>query len=129
MGVMTVRDAKELAELPRKSRNKMGMIKDGQTVHDVIIQEGVLTQERMNNAVAEPVVYMMDRYVVGGFYRMHPERDVDENLNAPGAGFVPLAFQHSTPAAPDRRPPGCQHAQSLLHVWRGGPGRHAGGQL
>jgi len=96
MGVMTVRDAKELAELPRKSRNKMGMIKDGQTVHDVIIQEGVLTQERMNNAVAEPVVYMMDRYVVGGFHRMHPERDVDENLNAPGAGFVPLAFQHST---------------------------------
>ncbi len=96
MGVMTVRDAKELAALPRKSRNKMGMIKDGQTVHDVIIQEGVLTQERMNNAVAEPVVYMMDRYVVGGFYRMHPERDVDENLNAPGAGFVPLAFQHST---------------------------------
>ena len=27
MGVMTVRDAKELAELPRKSRNKMGMIR------------------------------------------------------------------------------------------------------
>ncbi|MEG2818839.1 MAG: glutamate--cysteine ligase, partial [Comamonas sp.] len=41
------------------------------------------------------VVYMMDRYVVGGFYRMHPERDVDENLNAPGAGYVPLAFQQS----------------------------------
>jgi glutamate--cysteine ligase len=92
MGVMMVRDAKELADLPRKSRNKMGVIKDGQTVHDVIVQEGVLTYERMNNAVAEPVVYMMDRYVVGGFYRMHPERDVDENLNTPGAGYVPLAF-------------------------------------
>jgi glutamate--cysteine ligase len=39
MGVMTVRDAKELAALPRKSRNKMGVIKDGQTVHDVIVQE------------------------------------------------------------------------------------------
>ena len=74
----------------------MGVIKDGQAVHDVIIQEGVLTQERMNNAVAEPVVYMMDRYVVGGFYRMHPERGVDENLNAPGSSFVPLAFEHST---------------------------------
>src|SRR3989442_6688085 len=23
-------------------------------------------------------VYMMDRYVVGGFYRMHPERDVED---------------------------------------------------
>lgn len=96
MGVMTVRDAKDLEVLTRKSRNKMGVIKDGQAVHDVIIQEGVLTQERMNNAVAEPVVYMMDRYVVGGFYRMHPERGADENLNAPGAGFVPLAFEHST---------------------------------
>ena len=95
MGVMTVRDAKELAALPRKSRNKMGIIKDGQTVHDVIVQEGVLTYERMHNAVAEPVVYMMDRYVVGGFYRMHPERGEDENLNAPGAGYVPLAFQQS----------------------------------
>ena len=96
MGVMTVRDAKDLEVLTRKSRNKMGVIKDGQAVHDVIIQEGVLTQERMNNAVAEPVVYMMDRYVVGGFYRMHPERGVDENLNAPGSSFVPLAFEHST---------------------------------
>jgi glutamate--cysteine ligase len=38
----------------------------------------------MNDAVAEPVVYMMDRYVVGGFYRIHAERGTDENLNAPG---------------------------------------------
>ena len=94
MGVMMLRDAKELTALPRKNRNKMSTIRDGLAVHDVIVQEGVLTNERMNNAVAEPVVYMMDRYVVGGFYRMHPERDVDENLNSPGSGYVPLAFQH-----------------------------------
>ena len=96
MGVMTVHDAKELQALNRKAKNKMAIIKDGQPVHDVIVQEGVLTQERMQDAVAEPVVYMMDRYVVGGFYRVHAERGVDENLNAPGAGFVPLAFDHST---------------------------------
>ncbi|AEB86758.1 glutamate/cysteine ligase [Alicycliphilus denitrificans K601] len=96
MGIMTVHDAKELEGLNRKTRNKMAVIKDGQEVHDVIVQEGVLTQERVHEAVAEPVVYMMDRYVVGGFYRMHAERGVDENLNAPGASFVPLAFQHST---------------------------------
>ena len=95
MGIMTVHDAKELQELNRKTRNKMAVIKDGQPVQDVIIQEGVLTQERMHDAVAEPVVYMMDRYVVGGFYRVHADRGVDENLNAPGAGFVPLAFDHS----------------------------------
>jgi len=49
----------------------------------------------MHDAVAEPVVYMLDRYVVGGFYRMHPGRGVDENLNAPGSSYVPLAFPHS----------------------------------
>ena len=96
MGVMTVRDPKDLETLNRKTRNKMAVVKDGQQVHDVIVQEGVLTQERLNGAVAEPVVYMMDRYVVGGFYRMHPDRGVDENLNAPGAAFVPLAFDQST---------------------------------
>lgn len=96
MGVMTVRDAKELDELTKKARNKMGVIKDGLPVQDFIIQEGVQTSERMNDAVAEPVVYTLDRYVVGGFYRMHPERGIDENLNAPGSSYVPLAFAHST---------------------------------
>ena len=61
----------------------------------LIVQEGVPTYERMNDAVAEPVVYMIDRYVVGGFYRVHAERGVDENLNAPGSAFVPLAFSQS----------------------------------
>ena len=42
--------------------------------------------------MAEPVVYMMDRYVVGGFYRIHADRGVDENLSAPGSSYVPLAF-------------------------------------
>jgi glutamate--cysteine ligase len=96
MGIMTVRDVKEFEDLNRRTRNKMSVIKDGQEVSEVIIQEGVLTNERMNDAVAEPVVYMMDRYVVGGFYRVHAERGVDENLNAPGSSFVPLAFDQST---------------------------------
>ena len=93
MGIMTVRDVADLDALNRKARNKMNVIKDGQTVNDVIIQEGVLTHEHINATVAEPVVYMLDRYVVGGFYRVHADRGVDENLNAPGASFVPLAFE------------------------------------
>lgn len=95
MGIMTVRDAKELDDVSRRTRNKMGVVKDGQAVTEVIIQEGVPTYERVNEAVAEPVVYMIDRYVVGGFYRVHADRGIDENLNAPGASFVPLAFANS----------------------------------
>ena len=95
MGIMTVHDAKELGALSRKTKNKMSATKDGQPLSEIIIQEGVLTNERIEGAVAEPVVYMMDRYVVGGFYRVHAERGVDENLNAPGASFEPLAFSDS----------------------------------
>jgi glutamate--cysteine ligase len=95
MGIMTVRDPKDLADLNRRARNKMSVIKDGQEVSEVILQEGVPTNERVNDAVAEPVVYMIDRYVVGGFYRVNAERGIDENLNSPGASFVPLAFAES----------------------------------
>jgi glutamate--cysteine ligase len=112
MGIMTVRDASEVKDLSAKQRSKMSVIKDGVEINDLIIQEGVPTFETMQDAVAEPVVYMIDRYVVGGFYRIHAERGVDQNLNAPGSQFVPLAFaqQHAVPdlkakpgtAAPNR---------------------------
>jgi glutamate--cysteine ligase len=96
MGIVTVRDAKDLEALSQKAQNHRSEAPGRQPSQDILVQEGVLTKERMNNAVAEPVVYMMDRYVVGGFYRIHADRGVDENLNAPGAGFVPLAFEQST---------------------------------
>jgi glutamate--cysteine ligase len=95
MGIMTVRDPAEVRDLNRKQRNKMAVVKEGLQVSDVIIQEGVPTVERVEDGVAEPVVYMIDRSVVGGFYRVHKERGIDENLNAPGAQFVPLAFAGS----------------------------------
>ena len=93
MGIMTVKSPDEVRDLNRKARNKMSVIKEGQQVTEVIIQEGVYTFESINDAVAEPVVYMMDHFVIGGFYRVHNGRGVDENLNAPGSHFEPLAFE------------------------------------
>jgi len=104
MGIMTVKDASEVKDLNRKEHNKMSVVKEGLEVSDVLIQEGVYTFEKINEAVAEPVVYMMDRYVVGGFYRVHTDRGVDENLNAPGAHFVPLAFAHNALPDPSAKP-------------------------
>ncbi|MEO8674290.1 MAG: glutamate--cysteine ligase [Casimicrobiaceae bacterium] len=106
MGIMTVRDPSEVVGLNRKQRNKMAVVKEGLEVSSVIIQEGVPTFESIHDAIAEPVVYMIDRFVVGGFYRVHTERGKDENLNAPGARFVPLAFE--APCIPDlAEPAGC----------------------
>ena len=77
-----------------------GELKDHKDIElfsgELVVQEGVLTKERMNDAVAEPVVYMMDRYVVGGFYRVHAGRGMDENLCSPGSRYVPLAFAEGT---------------------------------
>lgn len=99
MGIMTVKDPSEVINLNRKQRNKMAVGKEGIQVHDVLVQEGVHSFETVpqpeGDAVAEPVVYMVDRYVVGGFYRVHVDRGPDENLNAPGARFVPLPFEQS----------------------------------
>ncbi len=94
VGVVSVRDTKDLQAVIKKSRGHTGTLARGE--RELILQEGVLTHERVNDAVAEPVVYMMDRYVVGGFYRIHAERGVEEDLNAPGSSHVPLAFAEST---------------------------------
>jgi glutamate--cysteine ligase len=83
---ISVRDTRELESLRMDSREPL----------DIILQEGVMTQERMNDSVAEPVVYMMDRYVVGGFYRVHAESGADEAFRTAGSSFVPLAFDEST---------------------------------
>lgn len=93
MSVMMVHDGEAIRQLNRKQRTKMSASKGSKKVEKVIIQEGVYTFETTADGdVAEPVVYMIGQFVVGGFYRVHQGRGIDENLNAPGMHFEPLAF-------------------------------------
>lgn len=93
MGVMMVHDGEEILHLNRKQRTSMSATKGSQKISRVIIQEGVHSLEKMpDGSVAEPVVYMIGQFVVGGFYRVHQGRGPNENLNAPGMHFEPLAF-------------------------------------
>lgn len=112
MAVMTVRNIEELQALNRKQRTKMATTKGGQPVNRVIIQEGVYSFETYGpeQLVAEPVVYLWGSCVVGGFYRMHKDRGPDENLNAPGMRFEPLAFtQTCNEPREDMAPDACQN--------------------
>ena len=95
MGVMSIYSADELNHLNRKRRTHMSTAKGNRPITQVLIQEGVYTVETWQQAVAEPVIYMMGRYVIGGFYRLHAERSASENLNSPGMQFAPLAFVES----------------------------------
>lgn len=109
MGIMTARSVEDVRGMNRKQRTKMSAGKEGSGVSKVIIQEGVYTEETWEGAVAEPVVYMVDHFVVGGFYRVHENKAQDENLNSPGMRFQPLAFAEpgnnpDSSQAPDASP-------------------------
>jgi glutamate--cysteine ligase len=91
-GVLTIHDTQEIKKLNRKKRSDMRVAKGNRPIHRVIIQEGIYTFETWQNAVAEPVVYMLGQYVIGGFYRIHVGKGISDNLNAPGMQFKPLPF-------------------------------------
>lgn len=97
IGVMMVDDADKFVRLGRNARKEMAVTKGGRKLERVIIQEGVYTCETLGdqNFTAEPIVYMIGRYVVGGFYRIHPDRGDNQNLNSPGMQAIPLAFSQT----------------------------------
>jgi glutamate--cysteine ligase len=105
MGIMTVRDPKQVRNLNHEQRKHLAMVKGHTAAHDVLVQEGVYTVDSVGDATAEPVVYMIDRFVVGGFYRVHPGRGWDENLNGPGSHFAPLAIEKPCYSTAPGRPP------------------------
>lgn len=110
MSVMTVHSAEEVSELNRKQRTRMSTAKEGQKVSKVIIQEGIYTHETWGeeDMVAEPVIYMIDHNVIGGFYRVHAKRAANENLNAPGMHFERLAFEDCC-ISPEKNLPPAAH--------------------
>jgi glutamate--cysteine ligase len=95
MGVMMVHSGEELLAINRKKRTRMSTTKGQQKVSKVILQEGIYSFETMDDSVSEPVIYMLGQYVVGGFYRVHQNLGIDDNLNSPGMHFEPLAFAKS----------------------------------
>lgn len=102
MGVMSIQSTDELRAMNKKARKTMTSGKEGLSTARVIIQEGVYTFETVQDAVAEPVIYMIDHAVVGGFYRVHTGKTSTDNLNAPGMYFEPLAFSDAC-IQPDSR--------------------------
>jgi len=94
MGVMMVQNADELSTLTHKQRAHMSKTKGGHALNKVIIQEGVHTIEHWGdtNFISEPVMNVFGAHVGSMFYRVHPKRSKNENLNSPGMIFEPTSF-------------------------------------
>ncbi|OIO66214.1 glutamate--cysteine ligase, partial [Candidatus Woesearchaeota archaeon CG1_02_57_44] len=87
MGILTVKSGREVLDLNSKARRSMRFGKQRSAITSVIIQEGISTKHRVDGAAAEPVLYAVGGQVVGGFMRLHDEKDPMTSLNSPGAKF------------------------------------------
>ena len=83
MSVIRITNAADVVNLNRDGRKKMKVSKGGRQIKDIIIQEGVETIYSNK----EPVYYLIDCELIGGFYRTNNLRGSTENLNTKGMDF------------------------------------------
>lgn len=90
MAIMPVFSKEDVLEINKKERNKMNMLKGSVQNSSVIIQEGIKTIDRINDIIAEPMIYMIGGKIVGNLFRANDGRDEKISLNAGGAHFFDL---------------------------------------
>ncbi len=92
LGVIQVAHGDEVRNWNYKSKKKMKAAKGGGGIQEVVIQEGIRTTVRADEATAEPAIYMIGCHLAGGFLRAHSEKSETESLNSPGAVYRRLCL-------------------------------------
>ena len=87
MAVMNAECSDDFVHMNRATKNKMSFGKSKTPVKSLIIQEGIPTIDRVEGYVAEPLIYLVGKNPVGGFFRLNTERTDKENLNTRGMFF------------------------------------------
>jgi glutamate--cysteine ligase len=93
MGIMVVSSAQEVLELNRKTKNKMSVGKNKTAITEVLIQEGIPTILKDHDCSAEPVMYLFDQFIAGGFLRVNCSASSNTNLNSPGMSFTQFRYE------------------------------------
>ncbi len=84
MGISVVSSAEEIRSMNRKVRNKMDVGKNNLKFTSMLIQEGVETIVKYDDAPAEVTIYLINGHSCGGFMRTNPLKTSQGNLNAQG---------------------------------------------
>ena len=92
LGMMHVESPEEILSLNRKGRQKLSASKGGTTPTEFLVQEGLPTIDSLEGAPIEPILYYVGGEPIGGFFRIHEQKDARASLNAPGAKFECLCF-------------------------------------
>lgn len=93
LGILPVFSGEEVLSLNRRKKNKLLSSKSqhGQ-ITQYLLQEGIPTADYYSGYPLEPVIYMVGRKDVGGFFRIHESKNELESLNAPGMTFSCLCM-------------------------------------
>lgn len=84
MGISVVSSGDEIRSMNRKVRNKMDVGKNNLKFTSVLIQEGVETILKYDEAPAEVTIYLINGKSSGGFMRSNPLKGTQANLNSQG---------------------------------------------
>ncbi|MFA5830052.1 MAG: glutamate--cysteine ligase [Candidatus Gracilibacteria bacterium] len=95
MAVIRVNSGDDVRKLNQQNRKQMRVGKGSVDIKSVILQEGVVTVERIKDLVAEPVIYLVGNKSVGGFYRLNDEKGDNDNLNSKGMQFAKSCFHEN----------------------------------
>jgi glutamate--cysteine ligase len=90
MAVWSVSNPQDVLEINKKERNKMNMLKGSTQTTKVMIQEGIITADKINNNPSEPMIYMINGNVAQNLFRTNDSRDDHMSLNTTGATFYNL---------------------------------------
>lgn len=92
MGISVVGSGEEIKNMNRKVRNKMDTGKNNLKFTSILIQEGVETIVKYDDAPAEVTIYLINGKSSGGFMRTNPLKGTQSNLNAQGMIFQKLCL-------------------------------------
>lgn len=89
MSVMNIKNGEDFINLNRDGRKKMKISKGGRVLNDLIVQESVPTVFKNK----EPVYYLIDNKVCGGFFRVNDSKGDTDNLNTRGMYFSCICME------------------------------------
>lgn len=92
MGITVAASGEEIKSMNRKGRNKMDTGKNNLKFTSVLIQEGVETIVKYDDAPAEVTIYLVNGIASGGFMRTNPLKGTQANLNSTGMVFQKLCL-------------------------------------
>lgn len=92
MGISVVSSGEEIISMNRKVRNKMDVGKNNLKFTSVLIQEGIETILKYDDAPAEVTIYLVNGKSSGGFMRTNPLKGTQANLNAQGMIYQKLCL-------------------------------------